>query len=600
MSKERKQPVLRAYEAEMRYLREAGREFAQACPEAAQHLGLTQVGGPIDQVEQVFQGFAFLMGRLRQKLDDALPEITEPLSYALWPHMMRTLPSLAMLEFVPRAGQPTDVLPAGLAVRSQPVGPERTVCVYRTTQPVRVLPLKLRAAGAQIRPDGRNVLRLVFDLLRFDQRTLGDLSRIRLYLHGERVVTQALYLALTREVDSIEMRLPTLHDGRAQPQPRMKLEAAGFGPETRLWPEDDALHDPQRRAELDGDHGLLEYFAFPEKYHFIDLCGFDAACLPPGETQVEFEIVLRRRLASEATFDESNVRLHCTPVINLFELDAMPIQTHPHQDGYRLATPPAAGAHIEPYAVVSVVAIDHLTARKHPYLPFSTFQHRGGMLWHDVPERYFHTRNVWGVAGDRELWLMLGGQAWDEPGSMPDDHLTVRVMACNGRLPRMTLRETSLTEAVSSLPAIQALRNLTQPTVSLYPPDSERRYQWQVIAQFAVNNLLLLDRQILCETLALYNWSESEQNQRRIKAITNLRQRQLSRIIKNGLERRVEIEVTLDPGGFTGPGDIALFGEVLNRFVERYTGVNYGVQLVLIVDEQRTEYPIIVSNKLPL
>lgn len=600
MSNERNKPVLRAYEAEMRYLRAAGREFAQLHPEAARRIGLTQVGEPDDRVEQVFQGFAFLMGRLRQKLDDALPEIAEPLSHALWPHMQRTLPSLAILEFVPRNGQPVEVLPAGLAMRSNPVGPERTVCMYRTTQPVRVLPLKLRAAGAQVRPDGRSALRLSFDLLRFDQRTLGDLSRIRLYLHGERVVTQALYLALTRDVQAIEMRLPTLYQGRAQPQPQMKLEAAGFGVETRLWPQDETQRDPQRSAELDGDQGLLEYFAFPEKYHFIDLCGFDAAGLSPDETQVEFEIVLQQRLAGDVTFDESNLRLHCTPVINMFELDAIPIRTTPYQDRYRLATPPAAGAHIEPYAAVSVVAIDHLTARKHPYLPFSTFQHRGGTLWRDAPERYFHTRSAWGVAGNRELWLTLGGQAWDQPGSLPDDHLTVRMTACNGRLPSMTLSEIRLTEPVSPLPGIQAVRNLTPPTMSLYPPDSEQRYQWRVIAQFAANNLALLDRQILCDTLRLYDWSEGEQNQRRIEAIIDLRHRPLSRLVKGGLEHRVEVEVTLDPAGFTGPGDIALFGEVLNRFVARYTGANYGVQLVLVVDEQRIEYPSIAAHKLPL
>jgi hypothetical protein len=35
-------------------------------------------------VERLFEGFAFLMGRLREKLDDDLPELTEGLVLWWW------------------------------------------------------------------------------------------------------------------------------------------------------------------------------------------------------------------------------------------------------------------------------------------------------------------------------------------------------------------------------------------------------------------------------------------------------------------------------------------------------------------------------------
>lgn len=589
-------PVLRYYEAEMRYLRQASEEYVRAYPEAAQRLGLTRLGAGDDSVEQLFQGFAFLMGHLRQTLDDELPEITEPLTSTMWPHMMRTIPSLAILECVPRAGQPpAGMLPAGVAVRSAPLGPLQTVCIYRTTQPVRVLPLRLREAGAQVRPDGSSALRLAFDLLRFDRRDLGDMSRIRLYLHGDRPTASALYAAFTRHVQSIDMRIPSRHDGRAQPQPKMKIEAAGFGPGTRLWPGDDPGQGPQ----MDGDQGLLEYFTFPEKYHFIDLCGFDAASLPAEATQVEFEIVLQQHLASDVTFGATNVRLNCTPIINLFELDAMPIRTDAHQREYRIATPPSAGPHIEAYEAMSVTAIDHKTADKHEYMAFSSFKHRGGMSHHEAPERYFHTYSVRGPSGAREMWLTLGGQAWDLPGSVLDDHITARVTACNGMLPRMAVRAATLTEPVSALPGIESVRNLTQPTMPVYPPEGER-YQWKVMSHFAPNNLALLDARIMREMLALYDWTDDEANRRRIDAIIGLRHRPLQHLVRNGLRRGVEIEITLDPGGFMGAGDLTLFGDVLNRFIGRYASTQHFVQLVLwfgelspegISHRKRTEYP---------
>jgi type VI secretion system protein ImpG len=181
-------PFLEYFDAEMRYLRDASKEFARQNPEAARRLGLMTPGALDDRVEQLYQGFAFLMARLRMKLDDALPEITDPLLDNLWPHAARTIPSLAILECVPRTceARVLGALPGGLQVRSTPIGPAGTVCVYRTTQPVHLLPLDVCEAGARVREDSRTVVSIAFKLMNFEQRRLDDLSRIRLYLHGDR------------------------------------------------------------------------------------------------------------------------------------------------------------------------------------------------------------------------------------------------------------------------------------------------------------------------------------------------------------------------------------------------------------------------------
>lgn len=84
--------TLRYYDAEMRYLLEAGEEFARAHPEQAAMLNLDKAGVRDPYVERLFEGFAFLMGRLREKLDDDLPELTEGLVSLLWPHYLRTIP----------------------------------------------------------------------------------------------------------------------------------------------------------------------------------------------------------------------------------------------------------------------------------------------------------------------------------------------------------------------------------------------------------------------------------------------------------------------------------------------------------------------------
>lgn len=93
--------TLRYYDAEMRYLLEAGEEFARAHPEQAAMLNLDKAGARDPFVERLFEGFAFLMGRMREKLDDDLPELTEGVVSLLWPHYLRTIPSMSVVEFTP-------------------------------------------------------------------------------------------------------------------------------------------------------------------------------------------------------------------------------------------------------------------------------------------------------------------------------------------------------------------------------------------------------------------------------------------------------------------------------------------------------------------
>lgn len=571
-------PFLQYFDAEMRYLREAGKEFARAQPRVGRRLGMSTPGARDERVEAVNEAFAFLASRFRMALDDTLPEITDPLIDHLWPHAGRTIPSLAILECVPRAGEARilDTLPAGLQVRSTPVGPDRTVCFYRTTQPVRLLPLDIHEAGVRTREDGRTVMRLAFNLTHREQRLLDDLSRIRLYLHGDRPTASALYAALTRQVESIGVRMPLARDGQLLPQTHMHFEAAGCGPATRLWPVD---HDA-RDADLEREQTMLEYFAFPEKFHFVDLCGFDRANVLPGETRIEFEILIEGRIAGDVIFDADNIRLFCTPVINLFELDAEAIRPDKHTRDYPVLAPAAAGDHVEPYEALRVSASDQRSAKKHEYQSFREFRHRGGTMRYASPDRYFHTSIRHGVTGRREMWVTLGGHLWDEPGSRPDSHVTVRVLANNGRLPRMALRESAINNPASAFTGVERVCNLTAPTMPLYPP-RDNRYAWKVASHFGPNELNMMNADVLRGALSLYDWTQHDDNRRRIEAIRVVTLGEESEILGASVNRIVNVNVEIDPAGFAGPGDIALFGDVLSRFVGRYACFHYAVRLAL-------------------
>ncbi|POR47693.1 type VI secretion system protein ImpG [Paraburkholderia eburnea] len=600
---EHENPFLGLFDGEMRYLREAAREFAREQPEAARRLGM-QYGQEDDQVRAVYEGFAFLVARLRGKIGDGMPEITDPLLDNFYEYAARAIPSLSIIECTPlnRTVQTPAQIPAGAVVRSAPIGPEGVQCPYRTTQAVELLPLSVEDALVAVRADGRTVIRLTFGLWLGEQRERVDLSRIRLYLHGDRPAAAALYAALTRQVAAINLRLPSVRDGALQPQPEVRFEASGFGPSTRLWPVTDA----KRNKELDREQTLLEYFVFPQKFHFVDLCGFDAAVLPPGEAQMTFEIELDGRMPGDHPVSRGSFRLFCTPIINLFEVDALPLRPADwHDREHRIRVQPGLAGHVEPYDLVAVIASNPESNAQHAYQPFRSFRHRGWLTRYDKPERYYCTSTHFGVNG-RELWVELEGQLWsgthrdaqdDEDRPSPDRYLTVRALANNGRLPRMALTEATITETVSGFTGIASVRNLTAPTMPLYPPRYYPGYDWRLLGQFTagganeINRIAMEGEAALQETLELYDWTPDDGPTRRIEAIREARLSAKNVLQRAYMHREVRVHVDLDPTAFDGPGDAVLFGDVLNHFIGRYACFHHSMRLVLNFDGKETVYP---------
>ncbi|TCW00151.1 type VI secretion system baseplate subunit TssF [Biostraticola tofi] len=565
--------TLRYFEAEMRYLKEAAKEFAQAHPDRAAMLNLDKVGDRDPYVERLFEGFAFMMGRLREKLDDDLPELTEGLVSLLWPHYLRTIPSLSVVELNPefRDMKVSDVVAEGFEVVSRPVGSRGTRCRYRTTRPMTLRPLNLSQASLHSEADGRSIIRLRFELSPLADWRREDLSRLPLYLNADGPVSSALHLAFTRQAQTIYLRHPGMQgerrllDGYFSPQ--------GFGEQDVLWPKGDAA--------FSGYQLLLEYFTFREKFMFIELNGLEQVALPDNLPWFELDVVLSEVWPHELPFSHSHIRLHCVPVINLFSLDADPLTISGLENEYLLRPLRVQDGHTEIYSVDAVRSSKRV--REQEYVPFTSFRHRGGMLRHSAPERYYHTRVKRGPSGLHDTWLILGGDAFEADKQFPDETLSLRMTGTNGQLPRKALRSTLLDSAPQTAQVPLRVQNLCAPTLPCYPP-AEDRFHWRVLSHLGSNFLSMMDNaEVLRGTLALYDWTDSEMNRRRLEAIVEVKHHLVQRFERGFMLRGVDIEVTLASDGFSGEGDICLFGELLNRFFALYADIHLFTQLTLIL-----------------
>lgn len=566
-------PTLAYFDAEMRYLREAAQEYARMFPDRGRALNLDKPGALDPGVEQLFQRFAFLMGRLREKLDDDLPEFTEALIGLVRPHYLRMIPSLSIVELSPDVSEmkACETLRKGFEVRSQPVGPLHTRCRYTTTQDLTLRALALDAVKVGQQPDGRSVISLRFSRGRLLHWKAMDLSDIPLYLNASAPVACALHQALTLNAREVWLRRGDLEREVVD----VHFAAKGFGDDDRLWPQDD--------SQL-GDHPLLlEYFSFPEKFMFVTLKGLEHVTLEASADGFELEVVLSQAWPRSFALNAEHVRLHAVPVINLFALEADPLGLDPLQTDYRVQPMDSLDGHTEIYSVDSVIAAK--SSARHNYVPFSSFQHKGGMLHNDAPERYFHTRLKRAPGGLHDTWLILGGDGFDLDRSSRAS-LWLQLTGTNGQLPRMALAKAVLDATAHSRQRKLKVRNLCTTTMPCYAPDRDR-FHWRVISHLGSSFLPMLDSaDVLRNTLALYDWTDNEQNRRRLKAIVEVRHYLIERFERGFLLRGVDIEVTLDAGNFAGDGDICLFGEMLSRFFAQYADIHLFNRLTLILQPQ--------------
>lgn len=550
------------FDAEMRLLHETAQEFARAYPEQAGMLSLGALKDRDPYVERLLEGVAYLTAHIRQRIDDELPEMSEGLLGLLWPHFLRPMPSLTIMEFVPRTGQlqETKMLPrhseivaAPLTVDT-PVGKESVSCRFRTVYPLDVHPIRISAASTTERSSGGTVLRLAFEVEPGIKIENLELSRVPLYLHADPAVVMALYKALAGSVESVQIRFPAqpLVGGR-------RLGGQECVEPCHLTPDDSLI--PLNGRSFAGFHLLHDYFSFREKYFFIALKNLDHASFPPQTREFEVEIRVRDLLPAEVHVSAEMFRLHCVPAINLFPLQAEPVRLTQRRHEYPVIADAVNRYSTEVYSVEQVTSMDAKSSVRHVYNPLYSFKHyKGG--------RYFQAvRRVLG-SGRREMYITVS-----DGGDFREQTLSCDVMATNGSVPREHLQIGAINMPGSVFPSYLSFRNITRPTRMLLPPDRES-FQWTLISHLSMNYASIADTDVLRRLLHLYDWTGEEANERRIEGLEVISAHAADMMHKGVFMSGMEMRLRARDDAYGSVADCYCFIHVLHRFFSSYANIN--------------------------
>jgi type VI secretion system protein ImpG len=333
----------------------------------------------------------------------------------------------------------------------------------------------------------------------------------------------------------------------------------------------------------------MEYFAFPEKFFFLDLAGLECVAAAGFKDAIEIIFLISeiegegRVQRLELEVSKKTFRLGCTPVVNLFTQVAEPIQLNQRKHEYPVIPDVRRPYSMEIYSVDEVNAINSTNQKITAFEPFYSLRHSSkkedrSCFW--LARRRPSTR-----ANDDGTDISLSLVDLSTSSVDPDAAvLSVRTTCTNrdlpGRLPFGNQDSDFEMEGTAAMRRIVALRKPTLPV----RPALGKSTLWRLVSHLSLNYLSMVEggKGALQEILRLYDVGRTAYSQNVIQSILNIQsQPHFTRLISEqgvSFARGVRIEMEIDEDQFTGGGAF-LFACVLERFFGMSASLNSFTQL---------------------
>jgi type VI secretion system protein ImpG len=563
----------RLYQGELAFLRAMGKAYAEANPTTA---GLLAERGSDPDVERLLEGCAFLAARVRERIEDSIPEMVHDLTELLLPHYLRSVPAATIVEFTPVPGALRARLrvPAGTEIASAPV--EGTSCRFRTASDLDLLPVSVQDVALDQAIGATPALRVQLHASAQALPAVLQPEGIRFFIQGELPFASTLLLWMARHLKEVEVRSAK---GSVR-LPAASVRTVGFDSAFALlpWP----------RFAPGGYRALQELFALPQKFLFFEVRDLQAAA-SVGDERLEILFRAERPPELPARVSKDALHVNCIPALNLFRTAADPVRVEAIGEEHLLRASDLPPGHMEIHSVESAVGVPE-AGERYPYHAFTSFAH--GTLGKSA--RYYRLRRALSPVDEGlDTWISVSRPIDAGIGPGPEV-LSLDVVATNRSLPAQ-LKLGDVSQPTPASPTLAKFRNITQVTKPIRPPLGTELH-WRLVAHLAANRAPLDGPDALRELLELYNFQglvdqqSGRANRLRIEGIRELQAAGARRVVEGAPVRGSRVAVLLEEDHFAGLGDAYLFACALDEMLGAQVPINSFSELHVKLAPSQREY----------
>lgn len=584
--------LLEHYEKELAFIQQTAGEFAKQHPAAASRLQLN--GDTVDDplVARLLSGFAYQNARVQQKLSDDFPELTDAMLETLYPHYLRPLPSFNVVQFEPEEDLDSITrIERNTQLESDLF--QGQACRFKTSYPVDICPFQVDSASLMPRPfiaPGSNDIAGANAVLKLSLKTFSsDISfselepeKLRVFLRGQAPHVYALYELLLTKC----LRL-VVANGETDPHPVFLdpncIQQVGFEQDEGLLTYPD--------TSFIGYRLLTEYFAFPEKFHFLDFTQLEQAINDTYSDTLNLYFYLSETDDElEHQISAAMFALGCTPTVNLFEQSADPIPLTHNEYDYHIVPDARRTDGLEIYSIDAVGASDSAGSYS-PYRPFYGIQHS---QYNSEQSAFWFSKRRYVIEGEHrneqasEVNISLVDLNFN-PHKVSDQTLDIKLTCSNRNLPKKLPNGGGqpYLQIVDGAAPVSRISCAVSPTATIRPPQRERGY-WRLISHLNLNHLSLSNGagsgDALREILRLYDFKDSASTRNMIESVLKIHTKSITAPIQIedtvALCRGTEIQLELDPIMLSGTSSL-LFASVLERFFGLYCSINSFTRLIV-------------------
>jgi type VI secretion system protein ImpG len=590
--------LLSYYEKELAFIRQMGSEFAKEHPKIAGRLGINDDIVEDPHVSRLIESFAYLNARIQHKLDDDFPELSDALLNVLFPHYLRPIPSISIVQFTPETEQleSSYTIPKQTLLQTDQFQGES--CIFSTIYPTVMHPLELTTASLHGLPlstpgssrirGANSVLKLSFSAFS-EQIDLTNLKpgSLRFYLKGQSQHINPLYKMLLNDCVNVVL---SRSDTDLSPifMGNDVINSVGFGNEDGLLP-----YPP---ASFTGYRLLTEFFIFPEKFMFLEISGLDKFIPEDIGNTLDLYIYLKTAdVELEHNISKDTFALGCTPVVNLFSHKTDPIKLEHTRHEYQVIPEARRPTGYEIYSIDKVSASTP-SGDIEEYHPMFGLNHDNQ---NSVTSTYWYASRRNAKLGiyerDEGTDMYLSLVDLDFNPNLPEERTLNIDATCSNRDQPTKLpfsADQPKLQCTNAAPPCSKIRFLIRPSAVVRPP-LRNQARWRLISHLNLNFLSLTGRDdattALKEILRLYDFKESSVTRALVDSITSVKTRPISAPLNidghTTMCRGMEVEIEIDDYQLAG-SSVYLYATILEHFFALYCSINSFTRVLVRIKSQ--------------